>query len=129
MGLMAVQTWERAPGIIRDETGDRSEYVAFSSAYLSTNITIRTSDDSAFRIHEIQPSNTLQWQVDKTDLRICSVAQGVVRVKIGGADEFQISLNGMWKVRRGVACSVTNPFHTKATLHVTSVSTANDQDW
>ncbi|KAK3360400.1 hypothetical protein B0T25DRAFT_601909 [Lasiosphaeria hispida] len=126
--LMAVETWEMAPGIIRDETGDQSEYVAFSSAYLASNCPVKTSDESAFRVQEIQPGGSLPWNVDKVNMRICSVARGIVRVKLGGTDEFQIGPNGMWKVKKGVQCSVMNPFHNKVVLHVTSVA-VSEADW
>ncbi len=64
---------------------------------------------------------TTQLIAKKQQVRICSVAQGSVRVSMHGT-EFQISANGMFEVGLGVTCSVANTSEeSAAVVHVTAV--------
>jgi hypothetical protein len=50
--------------------------------------------------------------------RLCSVAAGKVRVKIGEEAEFVVGPHGMFKVKAGVVGSVRNGLYLDAVLHV-----------
>lgn len=69
---------------------------------------------------DIAAGGTLRWAADESRTRLCSVARGVLRVRLPDG-EFPIGPNGLWKVRQGVACSVVNPFYVGAVVHVTTV--------
>ena len=52
--------------------------------------------------------------------RICSVAKGVVSVKLCGK-EFPLGPNGIWKVPAGEECSVGSVCYGGAVVHVVCV--------
>jgi len=51
---------------------------------------------------------------------VCSVAKGTVEVTIG-KKAFDISTNGMWRVRNKEACTVINNGALEAVVHLTCV--------
>ncbi|KAK4120972.1 hypothetical protein N657DRAFT_578581, partial [Parathielavia appendiculata] len=78
------------------------------------------SEGTKFQVVEIQPGGSLRWAAEESRIRLCSVARGIVRVKLP-AKEFPIGSNGMWKVKQGVACTLVNPFYSGAVVHVTAL--------
>ncbi|KAK4245533.1 hypothetical protein C7999DRAFT_16265 [Corynascus novoguineensis] len=119
--LSMMAEWEIAPGKIRVEKKEGIfEDIAFSSAYLTEGGAVPVLDGIAFHVVEIPSGGSLRWVVEESRTRLCSVARGIVRVRIQ-EKEFPIGPNGMWKVREGVACAVANPFHLEAVIHVTTI--------
>lgn len=55
--------------------------------------------------------------------RICSVAAGKVQIEIGGKD-FSIGVHGMWRIRAGEMCKVTNRYYAEAVIHVSTFKEA-----
>jgi hypothetical protein len=98
--------------------------VAFSSSYLAQGRAVPVTDGVTFQMLEIQPGAKLSWPADEARTRLCSVARGIIRVKLlpdNNKEEFPIGPNGMWKVRQGVSCTVANPFYVGAVIHVTTI--------
>ncbi|KAK4239532.1 hypothetical protein C8A03DRAFT_14086 [Achaetomium macrosporum] len=112
--------WEIAPGRIRVGTGEDAENLAFSSSYLAQGRAVPVSDGITFQMLEIQPGAHLSWPAEESRTRLCSVARGIIRVKLP-EKEFPIGPNGMWKVKQGVYCTVVNPFYVGAVVHVTMI--------
>jgi hypothetical protein len=136
---MMMADWEIAPGRIRVGTGEESESesscslppdrnihltpgpdIAFSSSYLAQGRAVLVTDGTTFQAIEIQPGGSLRWPAEESRTRLCSVARGIIRVKLP-EKEFPIGPNGMWKVKQGVACTVMNPFYLGAVVHVTTI--------
>lgn len=78
------------------------------------------TDGATFQVVEIQLGGSLRWGADESRTRLCSVARGIIRVKLP-ENEFPIGPNGMWKVKQGVPCTVVNPFYLGAVVHVTTL--------
>ncbi|GAB1313769.1 hypothetical protein MFIFM68171_03979 [Madurella fahalii] len=114
------EDWEIAPGRIRTGAGDSVEDIAFSSPYLTQGRAVSVADNTTFQLVEVQPGSSLHWNADESRIRVCSVARGILKVKLLDK-EFRIGPNGMWKVKRGVPCTVVNPFYLGAVLHVISI--------
>ncbi|KAK4152330.1 hypothetical protein C8A00DRAFT_44588 [Chaetomidium leptoderma] len=114
-----MEDWEIAPGRIRETAAaSSSETIAFSKPYLSTAQAVPVCDnDVAFRVDTVLSGNVLQLESDPHKTRLCSVAVGKVRVKIGDEAEFVVGPHGMFKVKAGVACSVRNGLYLDAVLH------------
>jgi hypothetical protein len=93
--------------------------VAFSSTFLSKGRAI-LADGVVFQTVELPPGETLRWPPDQSRIRICSVARGVLVVKLPES-EFRISSNGAWKVRQGQECALSNPFMVSVMIHVTNM--------
>jgi hypothetical protein len=94
--------------------------IAFSSSYLAQGRAVPVIDDTTFQAIEIQPGGSLRWPAEESRTRLCSVARGIIRVRLP-EKEFPIGPNGMWKVKQGVACTVMNPFYLGAVVHVTTI--------
>lgn len=92
--------------------------IAYSRAYLSTSQAVPVCDDVAFRVDTIFPGSMLRLEADPGKTRLCSVAAGKVRVKIGNEVEFVVGPHGMFKVRPGAACTVRNGLYLDAVLHI-----------
>ncbi|KAK3389346.1 hypothetical protein B0H63DRAFT_463461 [Podospora didyma] len=119
---LEMETWEMAPGRLRESTGDNPENIAYSKAYLSANHEASVCDDVTVRVSTIYSGTTLKLNADATKMRICSVGTGKVSVQLGGEPEFVIGPHGMFKVKPGVACVVRNTMYLDATLHMTLLS-------
>ncbi|KAK3324038.1 hypothetical protein B0T19DRAFT_427561 [Cercophora scortea] len=120
--VLEMETWEVAPGRIREDSVANGENIAFSKAYLSTNKSVPVCEDVSFRVDTIQSGATLQMEPERNMTRICSLATGKARVKLEGEAEFTIGPHGMFKVKAGVSCTVQNWLYDNAILHVTSLS-------
>ncbi|KAK3938231.1 hypothetical protein QBC46DRAFT_265828 [Diplogelasinospora grovesii] len=121
--ILEMETWEMAPGRIRETRSAKPENIAYSKSYLSTNHTVSVCEDVGFRIDTITSGGTLRFGRNADEqTRLCSLASGKVRVKIGDKPEFAIGPHGMFKVRPGVECTVQNWMYIDAVLHVTLLS-------
>ncbi|KAK4234912.1 hypothetical protein C8A03DRAFT_18267 [Achaetomium macrosporum] len=116
-GLLEMEDWEVAPGRIREASAAGPETIAFSKPYLSTSSAVPVCDDVAFRVDTISSGNDLSFAPDPNKTRLCSVAVGKVRVKIGNEAEFVVGPHGMFKVKAGTACNVSNGLYLDAVLH------------
>lgn len=99
---------------------DTSPGIAFSSAYLAEGRAVPVIDGTTFQLVEVPSGGNLHWTADESRIRLCSVAQGVIRVKLQ-EKEFPIGPNGMWRVKQGVPCAVVNPFYMGAVTHLTTI--------
>jgi hypothetical protein len=81
---------------------------------------VPVSEGTTFQVLEMQPGGSLRWTAEESRTRVCSVARGIIRVKLPER-EFPIGPNGMWKVKQGVACTMMNPFYLGAVIHVTTL--------
>ncbi|KAK4185872.1 hypothetical protein QBC35DRAFT_388505 [Podospora australis] len=127
--------WEMVPGRIRVGTGSRAENIAFSSTYLAhshVSPVSMTSNGISFQLLNIQPGKPVQWpssnknDQDDDTTRICSVAQGIVNVKVAGR-EFPLGPNGVWKVSPGQKCEVGSVWYGGAVVHVVRVQEAEEE--
>lgn len=94
--------------------------IAFSTAFLSQDQTVTVAQDITFRVQMIKPGCSVKLAVEPNRLRICSVASGKVRVKVSGQD-FAVGPNGVWKVKAGAECAVTNRYYLDAVVHISCV--------
>ncbi|KAF3055748.1 hypothetical protein GL218_06846 [Daldinia childiae] len=117
---LELETWEIAPGRIRDEQSEAVDNFAFSNSYLAQNQAIRIGRDVSFQVITIKPGTVHFWGSNANKLRLCSVASGKLQVSIHGQD-FSMGPNGMIRIRPGVECTATNKLYIDATVHVTTV--------
>ncbi|KAK4196764.1 hypothetical protein QBC40DRAFT_233670 [Triangularia verruculosa] len=128
--------WEIAPGRVRVGLGDESDNIAFSSIYLAHSSTspLHLTPTISFQLLTIQPGTTVHWWAHPTGnnaeeeeprTKICSVAQGIVKVKLCG-QEFPVGPNGLFKVATGQDCELSSVCYGGAVLHVTCVSEGDE---
>ena len=65
----------------------------------------------------IRPGGSQQWDAELGKLRICSLAAGKLKVKVG-EQYFSIGPNGMFKIGPGMAAVVENWLYVDAVLHI-----------
>ncbi|KAI1134088.1 hypothetical protein F5Y05DRAFT_422982 [Hypoxylon sp. FL0543] len=118
--ILELETWEVAPGRIRDEEKDAIDNFAFSNTYLAQNHAVRISRDVSFQVITIKPGTVHEWQACAKSFRLCSVASGKLQVTIHN-QQFPIGPNGMIMIRPGAGCTVMNRLYVDATVHVTVV--------
>ncbi|CAI4210273.1 unnamed protein product [Parascedosporium putredinis] len=75
--------------------------IAFSNSYLISNRSVRVADGLGFNVTYLLPGAKLKLGEDHNNLRICSVATGVAKVKLGDDPEFTIGTSGMFKILPG----------------------------
>ncbi|KAK3985756.1 hypothetical protein QBC44DRAFT_362096 [Cladorrhinum sp. PSN332] len=115
--------WELAPGRISVRTsGSKTENIAFSSTYLlSPSGPLALTSTTTFQVLNVQPGHDVSWpEEDEDKTRVCSVAQGVVGVKLCGR-EFSLGPNGVWKVPAGEGCEIGSVCYGGAVVHVVCV--------
>ncbi|KAH6856052.1 hypothetical protein B0I37DRAFT_395880 [Chaetomium sp. MPI-CAGE-AT-0009] len=117
--LLEMEDWEVAPGRIRETTAPEPDTIAFSKPYLSaTSPTgVPVCEDVAFRVDTVLAGHSLALEADAHKTRLCSVAAGKVRVRIGDEAEFVVGPHGMFKVKPGVRCVVRNGLYLGAVVH------------
>ncbi|KAK0666702.1 hypothetical protein QBC41DRAFT_397695 [Cercophora samala] len=116
--VLEMEEWEVAPGRIR-ETDTKSESIAFSKSFLSSTHAVEVCEDVAFRVDVIGSGHHLKIEGDPNQIRLVSLASGKLRVKIGEEPEFVIGPHGMFKVKAGVSCTVSNRMYIDAVMHTT----------
>ncbi|KAK4173716.1 hypothetical protein QBC36DRAFT_193979 [Triangularia setosa] len=118
--VFEMEDWEMAPGRIRDPSSEcEFSAIAFSKSYLSSSQAVDVCEDIAFRVDTIQSGHNFKIEADSNQMRLCSLASGKLRVKIEDEPEFVIGPHGMFKVKAGVACTVTNRMYIDAIMHTT----------
>ncbi|PHH76054.1 hypothetical protein CDD80_1863 [Ophiocordyceps camponoti-rufipedis] len=116
--MVDLESWEMAPGRLTDEHS--GENIAYSGAFLMKNSPWRVSPDLEMQVLVALPGSRTEWTVETDKIRLCTVANGKVRVKIGDA-EFVIGPNGGFHVRPGQTWSVENRTYINATIHCISI--------
>ncbi|KAI1370921.1 hypothetical protein F4677DRAFT_464624 [Hypoxylon crocopeplum] len=115
--MLQLETWEVAPGRIRDEKSDIIDNFAFSNTYLAQNQVVRISRDISFQVITIKPGTVHSWEASSDTIRLCSIASGKLQVKMHG-QEFPMGPNGMIRIKSGVGCTVMNRLYVDAMVHV-----------
>jgi large exoprotein involved in heme utilization and adhesion len=100
-----------------DISDEEEDDIAFSASYLDKHDSGITFGSVNFTIMRLRGGASQNWESANSILYICSVASGKVNVKIDGKD-FTIGANGIWRVRQGEQCTVTNRFYGEAVIHV-----------
>ncbi|KAI1205304.1 uncharacterized protein F4807DRAFT_471161 [Annulohypoxylon truncatum] len=118
--MIELETWEIAPGRVRDGARDIIDNFAFSTAYLAQNQSVRICREISFQVITVKPGTIYSWETCAMYLRLCSVASGKLQVKIHG-QEFLMGPNGMVMIKPGVDCTVMNKLYLDAVVHVTIV--------
>jgi hypothetical protein len=96
--------------------------VAFSTAYLTARDAIPVTPDVGFNVLILKPGQQNKWEAKDGVIRLCSMATGKLRVKMGDDGlEFQVGPNGMFKIRPGATVLVTNRLYVDAVVHVTTL--------
>lgn len=135
-----MEDWEQGAGRVlttgpaRSKPGASShnEDLAFSSRHLMSasgsshrqGRTIQVSKGVSFLATHIPSGSIHKFEPDKTKMRICTLANGKLRVTVDGEPEFVIGANGMFKLSPGKGCKILNRAYVDAVLHVTSVEGA-----
>lgn len=116
--MVDLESWEMAPGRLTDERS--GENIAYSGAFLMKNSPWRVSSDLEMQVLVALPGSRTEWAVDTDKIRLCTVASGKVRVKIGDT-EFVIGPNGGFHVRPGQTWAVENRTYINATIHCVTI--------
>ncbi|KAK3361608.1 hypothetical protein B0T24DRAFT_538569 [Lasiosphaeria ovina] len=116
--VLEMEDWETGAGRIADKAQTN---VAFSTAYLSTNQVVQVADNVTFLTAIVASGTTHRFTADAGKIRICTVANGKVRVDVAGEPQFTVGPRGMFRINRGTACSVQNWCYVDAILQVTAV--------
>jgi len=82
---------------------------------------VSVDDGIGFQVEVVRPGDVTQYAAQPNGTRICAVAAGKLRVRLGDMEEFAIGPHGMFKILPGVACNVENRIYVDATLHITTV--------
>ncbi|KAG8358781.1 hypothetical protein FVEN_g3890 [Fusarium venenatum] len=118
---LEMEDWEVAPGRMQDNSS--SDNVAFSNSYLTSGQPVTVSQDVSFNVIILKPGNSSHWKIEDDKLRTCSVAAGKLAVTIGEQEQaFNLGPNGMFVVRPGQACRVTNRLYVDAVVHCTTIN-------
>ncbi|KAL1847811.1 hypothetical protein VTK73DRAFT_10261 [Phialemonium thermophilum] len=117
-----MEEWEVAPGRVRSSSAryddqEVPENIAYSKAYL-TNQAVRVGGGLSFRVAVVSSGASIRWESASARTRICSVAEGKVRVRMEGEQEFSIGRHGMFKVPGNRSCVISNRFYADAVLHI-----------
>ncbi|KAM7208340.1 hypothetical protein V8F20_001318 [Naviculisporaceae sp. PSN 640] len=131
-----MEDWEQGAGrVLSSKPGasSKTEELAFSSTHLLSSATdsshrpgrtIQVSKGVSFLATHIASGTIHKLEPDKTKLRICTLANGKLRITVDGEPEFVIGANGMFKLSPGKGCKILNKAYVDAVLHVTSVEGA-----
>ena len=95
--------------------------MAFSNAYLTTNEAAHIDHGVSFRVAWLLPGTVTRLPASDSR-RWCSVAVGKVRVSINDEPEFIIGPNGLFKIRPGDTCTVSNWLYINAALHISAIA-------
>ena len=142
-----MEDWEIRPGVVAgsgsDSDGDseteHGEYfllairisrtfadqnigpdTAYSSVYITSARAGVKLSGVHFQVIRVAPGSTAPGP-DVPYLRVCSVAAGKVRVRVGG-NSFSIGAHGMWRIRAGEECTIANRHYSEAVIHVSTIN-------
>ncbi|KAK2070538.1 hypothetical protein P8C59_005023 [Phyllachora maydis] len=119
-----MEDWEVAPGHVHETVGQDAERIAFSKAFFTAGRKAVIAQDVTFRVETIRAGSVLRFEAEAGNSRLCSVAAGKLRVRVGEEPEFVIGPQGAFKIKPGLAGSATNRLYVDAVLHVTTVPDA-----
>lgn len=148
-----MEDWEVAPGHVHETVGQDAEStsltscppprdasnrggradraclrlltgIAFSKAFFTAGRKAVIAQDVTFRVETIRAGSVLRFEAEAGNSRLCSVAAGKLRVRVGEEPEFVIGPQGAFKIKPGLAGSATNRLYVDAVLHVTTVPDA-----
>ncbi|KAK4135112.1 hypothetical protein BT67DRAFT_291727 [Trichocladium antarcticum] len=93
--------------------------LALTTTHLTTTAqTVHLSPAITVAATAIRSGSTHQFPADNTRTRVCTLASGKLRVQVDGEDEFVIGANGVFRIARGVRCSVVNRCYVDVVLQV-----------
>ncbi|KAH6666892.1 hypothetical protein B0J14DRAFT_677584 [Halenospora varia] len=121
-----VENWEHQPGKIRALAGvnddtEKEENIAFSSHYIHTRTKSSiTISKNTYSIITLAPGATCHLNT-QNGIKICSVARGG-QVKVRWCTRkvrrtFYIGEDGVWRVRKGEYCAVSNDEDEEVVVH------------
>jgi len=132
---LVMEEWEIAPGHIR-RGGEPLESeppvripsarvltpldMAYSSAFLTSTQQVPIDRGVSFRVQPILPGCTITFEADQSR-RWWSVTTGKVTVRPKGEEPFVLGPNGLFILRPGDSCVVTNRYCVSAVLHISAV--------
>ncbi|PFH60575.1 hypothetical protein XA68_10742 [Ophiocordyceps unilateralis] len=117
--ITEMESWEMAPGRLTDESGN--ENVAYSGPFLMSAQPFQVLPDVGIQVINALPGSSTRWTAEEDKIRLCTVANGKVRVKTGDT-EFVIGPNGGFYIRPGQTCLVENRTYSTATLHCVTLT-------
>jgi hypothetical protein len=92
---------------------------AFSSVHIDSSPAGIKFENVHFQLLHIAPGTVNAPYSTVAHNRLCSVAIGKIHVK-AGSKEFAIEAHGIWRIRPGQECSVSNPYYSEAIVHVST---------
>ena len=137
-----MEDWEVAPGTMKDERTNMSEFnlccssyscnqntpnkltipdIGFSNAYMSNQHPITISPGLSFNVLILKPGHTYHWPIEANKVRTCAVATGKISVKMGNDQTFKLGPNGLVVIRSGQSCTVANRLYSDAVVHCTTL--------
>ncbi|KAK4199935.1 hypothetical protein QBC40DRAFT_174947, partial [Triangularia verruculosa] len=127
-GEIELERWEHRAGSgqVTSARGTNSMTLAYAGSHLSTSsnhelkqVTPNISV-TAIRINSGTPH---YFPAEENTTRICTVANGKLRVKVDDEDEYAIGAKGVFKIDAGLGCRVFNRCYEDVVLHVSGFST------
>jgi hypothetical protein len=76
------------------------------------------SYDFWIRIADIRGGTTLRFDVQQNNLRLCTIMEGKLKVRIEGEPEFLIGRHGVFRIRPGATASAANMAYSWAAVHI-----------
>ena len=90
---------------------------------MTGNESVTVADNVHFHVLILKPGHSHKWTTENSKLRICSVASGKARVKLGDK-AIVLGPNGMFKVKPGAEAAVENRLYMDLALHITTIDSA-----
>ncbi|RDA90242.1 hypothetical protein CP533_6868 [Ophiocordyceps camponoti-saundersi (nom. inval.)] len=137
--ILEMEDWEMAPGRLTDESGNESKSapsppqldetnprltpltdVAYSGPFLMSAQPVQVLPDIGMHVVYVNPGSSNRWPAEANQVRLCTVASGKVRIKLGDS-EFHIGPNGCFHIRAGQKCLVENRTYFSATIHCVTI--------
>jgi hypothetical protein len=104
------------------KSASKSTAAWYSPSYLSANSTVSIEPWLRFTLQVVKPGEKHCFPVDGSATRVCSVAAGRARVRVGCEPEFLVGPHGVFTIMPSVAVVVENRLYVDAVIHVTSVA-------
>ncbi|KAK4144546.1 uncharacterized protein C8A04DRAFT_11366 [Dichotomopilus funicola] len=94
--------------------------IAYSKLFLSatSSSAIPVDDGIAFRVNTIVKGQALALDAELDTTRLCAVASGKVKAKIGEEPEFAVGPHGLFKVKAGTNCTARNEWELDAVVFI-----------
>ncbi|KAK0629327.1 hypothetical protein B0T17DRAFT_183052 [Bombardia bombarda] len=118
--VLEMEEWELADGRIM-AAGNEGNGLAFSASYLSANQMVQVSSNVTFLAITVPSGGSYRFVEDWQKTRVCSLANGKLKVQVDGEAEFVIGMNGVFRIGKGLGCVVMNRGYVDSMLHVTAL--------